>query len=245
MAIKVQAALESEATYAEFVMKRKDDEWSGTAEEKVEKETRNRTLNVKYVKGGGADLTETTRYRNAQGEVGTVVKKMHINPGGRAGWADIEFIFGGWKYPIHIEVQKEDERIDKSSPDIVKTDFGTKKIEGRTKLFSGKGTILGSQQDSIYATLSNKDNLICYTETIDGAISATRITIHLERRYNHESKALESISADISVADGVAKLALDASLHIDSEKDKFLNFLSQQPVDSWRREMELRTGNLG
>jgi hypothetical protein len=47
------------------------------------------------------------------------------------------------------------------------------------------------------------------------------------------------------VADGVAKLALDASLHIDSEKDKFLNFLSQQPVDSWRREMELRTGNLG
>jgi hypothetical protein len=243
MAINRQAV--GSAAYAEFAMKRKSDEWSGTVEEKLGKETGSRTLNVKYARDGGADLTETTVSGNAHGEVGTAVKKVHLNPGGRAGWADIEFSFGSWRYPIHIEMQKEGERIDNLSPGIVKPDFGTKKIEDRTKLFDGKGTIFGSQQDSIYATLSNKDNLICYTETIEGVISTSRITIHLERRYNPESKALESVSADISVADGVAKLALDASVHIDSEKDEFLNFLSQQPVDSWRREMELKTRNLG
>jgi hypothetical protein len=244
-----EATVEAEAQYAEFIVKRKSDEWSGAIEEKLGKETRTRTLEIRYVKGGGADLTETIRLsRNAdREEIGTAVKKLHLDSAGKTDWVDIEFIFGSWKYPIHIEAQKENERIDKSSPNTVNTDFGIKKIEEKTKLFGRqRETIFGyQQQDSIYATLSDKGNIISYTETTEGAVSpTTRITVHLERSYEKESKALESFSADISVDNGVAELALDASVHLESERAKFLSFLSQQPVDAWKREMELKTGSL-
>ena len=241
-----QASREAEAKYAEFIMKRKNDEWSGTVEEKLEEKTRTRTLGITYVQGGGADLTETIRVsRSANGEeVGIVVKKVHLNQEGKTGWGDIEFSFGGWKYPTHFEVQKENERIDNSSPNTVKTDFGIKKIDKKTGLFNGKGTLFGCQQDSIYATLSDKGNLISYIETTEGAIGVTKITVHIERLYRKESQAFESFSADISVGDGIAERALDASLHLESERTKFLNFLSQQPVENWSKEMELKTGNL-
>jgi hypothetical protein len=128
---------------------------------------------------------------------------------------------------------------------MVKTDFGTKKIEGVTKLYGWKqDTIFGCQLDSIDATLSRKDNSIFYAETTEGAISTTHITVHLERLYKSRGKSLESVSADISLADRFAKISLDTSLHLDSEKGNYLKFLSQQPVDNWRREMELKTGNL-
>jgi hypothetical protein len=232
---------EAEVQYAEFIMKRKSDEWSGAIEEKLGKETRTRTLEIRYVNGGGAELTETIKIsKNANEEIGTVVKKLHLDSAGKTGWADIEFSFGSWTYPIHIEVQKENERIDKSSPNTVNTDFGIKKIEEKTKLFGReRETIFGYQQDSIYATLSDKSNLISYTETTEGAVSpATKVTVHLERLYKKESKALESFSADISVGNGVTERALDASVHLDSERIKFLNFLSQKSTQSWMKDME-------
>jgi hypothetical protein len=246
-----EAAGKAEAQYAEFTVKRKSDEWSGAVEEKLGKETRNRALEIRYVRGGGAELTETIRIsKNANEEAGIVVKKLHLDPAGKTIWGDIEFVFGSWRYLIHIDVQKENERIDKSSPDIVKTDFGPQKIGDMTKLFDVegtkvKGTIFGYQQnDSIYATLSDKGNLISYKETTEGTIGMTKITVHLEKLYEKESKALASFSADISVGNDVTERALDASLHLESERTNFLGFLSQQPVDGWKREMELKTANL-
>ncbi len=261
MVVKLDEAVKQVAKHADFVMERNGDEWVGRSEETMGKKSEIRTLNIKYVKGGGADLIETitTKEKGSSEkwrETGTVVKKMRFDSLNKLQWADIEFVFGSWRYPVHIEVQKEDERIDRSSPDTVNTDFGPQKIEGRTKLFDVeetkvegikvKGTIFGYQtQDSIYATLSDRGNLISYTETTEGAIGpTTRITIHLERLYEKESKLLESFSADISVGDGVTEGALDASVHLESERAKLLNFRSQKPVEDWSREMELRTGNL-
>lgn len=279
MAINKQAV--AEVQYAEFIMKRNGDEWVGTVEQKLEKETRTRTLTIQYAKGWGMDLTESIRVvRNTGGEVGTAVKKTHF---GGMDWVDIEFNFGGWKYPIHIEVQKENERIDKSSPDMVKTDFGTQKIGNRTKIFdvigttvhelpsnlkleprdvkvhevapvhqhellsiqAYGGTIFGpGQKDSIYATLSEKDNAISYIETTEGDIGLTKITVNLEKLYEKKSKAFESFSADILVYDGVKNSRLDVSEHLESERTNLLEFLSQKPAKDWEQELDTKTTKL-
>jgi len=124
----------------------------------------------------------------------------------------------------------------------VKTDFRTRKFTDKpdTIFF---GTIMGYPKSRIDAKLSVKSGQIYYTEVTDIPMGDSRLIINMQKQYA-SSREFQSFSSGVSFIHNSTIHKLSASADIGSESARLADFLSKKPAESWRREMELKTGSL-
>jgi hypothetical protein len=224
--------------HANVVMEKNGDEWVGKSEQTSGRKNETKTLNIKYVRGGGADLTETTVIKEKDSsekwsETGTIVKKMRFDSLNKLTWAEVEFFFGSWNYPIKIDMEEENKRF---SSLLSQAPFDKKRI------FKG---FIGGYYAVTHASLSTEGNFLSYLERtqIEMKEDMENMTINMRRRYSKEG-GFKSLSADITYDNEKTHNKLEKLVDGSLEKAELDRFLSQKPVDDWRKEMGLKTGNL-
>ena len=244
MGVYREADRELEPKYGAMAVKRIGDEWNGTVEERFERRIETKTLSIQHAKDGNIDITENTMVRERASEnwkeTGEATKKMHFSSGGRLLWCEFEFYFGGWKFPIVIDVDKENRLLGQLPRHPAKA----RDAKETDALNSSSMPIIGGFPAAVSSVFRVEGELVRNTQKTSINTGRSVMQVNVEKLYD-ENDMFVSISAEITHTEENVSKRLREFLQVSDDEKTMAMFLSQEKVRRWRKETELKAKNLG